>query len=53
MKNMTFNLDEIVIKPITSKQDFEEANKIIDTLIDADLIEDIEIRKRLKRKHKC
>jgi HTH-type transcriptional regulator / antitoxin HigA len=44
MKNI--NLDEIIIKPITSNQDFEEANKIIDLLIDADLIENPEIRKK-------
>ena len=46
MKTMIYNLDEIVIKPITSKQDFEEANKIINTLIDADLIEDADIKKK-------
>ena len=44
MKNI--NLDEIIIKPITSKRDFEEANKIIDSLIDADLIENQETRKK-------
>ncbi|MEY4539501.1 MAG: hypothetical protein RLZZ306_1258 [Bacteroidota bacterium] len=46
MKNININLDEIVIKPITSKQDFAEANKIIDLLIDADLIENPEIREK-------
>jgi HTH-type transcriptional regulator / antitoxin HigA len=46
MKNININLDEIIIKPITSKQDFEEANKIIDLLIDADLIENPESRKK-------
>lgn len=46
MKNININLDEIIIKPITSKRDFEEANKIIDLLIDADLIENQEIRKK-------
>ena len=46
MKNTNINLDEIIIKPITSKRDFEEANKIIDLLIDADLIENQEIRKK-------
>jgi HTH-type transcriptional regulator / antitoxin HigA len=46
MKNINFNLEEIIIKPITSKQDFAEANKIIDLLIDADLIENPEIRKK-------
>lgn len=46
MKNININLDEIIIRPITSKRDFEEANKIIDLLIDADLIENQEIRKK-------
>ncbi len=46
MKNIDINLDEIIIKPITSKQDFAEANKIIDLLIDADLIENPEIREK-------
>jgi HTH-type transcriptional regulator / antitoxin HigA len=46
MKNTNINLDEIIIKPITSKRAFEEANKIIDLLIDADLIENQEIRKK-------
>jgi HTH-type transcriptional regulator / antitoxin HigA len=32
-------LDNIVIKPITNEQDFEQANEIIETLVDADLIE--------------
>ena len=44
MKNI--NLDEIIIRPITSKRDFEEANKIINLLIDADLIENQEVRKK-------
>jgi HTH-type transcriptional regulator / antitoxin HigA len=34
------NISQIQIKPITNQQEFEEANKIIDTLIDADLILD-------------
>ncbi len=46
MKNIDINLDEIIIKPITSNQDFAEANKIIDLLIDADLIENPEIREK-------
>ena len=44
MKNI--DLDKIIIKPITNEQDFEEANDIINTLVDADLIEDFEQRKR-------
>jgi len=39
-------VDEIVIKPITNLADFEYASNIIDALIDADLIEDTEGRKR-------
>lgn len=46
MKNININLEEIIIKPITSKQDFVEATKIIDLLIDADLIENPEIREK-------
>lgn len=34
------NIAEIKIKPITNEQEFEEASQIIDTLIDADLIQD-------------
>ncbi len=34
------NIAEIQIKPITNQKEFEEANKIIDALIDADLIQD-------------
>ena len=44
MKNT--DLDKIIIKPITNEQDFEEANDIINTLVDADLIEDFEQRKK-------
>lgn len=37
---------KIEIKPITNEAEFIEAGKIIDTLIDADLIEDANERKR-------
>lgn len=33
-------INKIQIKPITNQSEFKEANKIIDLLIDADLIED-------------
>lgn len=33
------NLDTIIIKPIITQQDYEEATEIIELLIDADLIE--------------
>ena len=46
MKKLAVNLDEIIIRPITNASDFEEASKIIDCLIDADLIEDPEERRR-------
>lgn len=34
------NITEIQIKPITNQEEFDEASQIIDTLIDADLIQD-------------
>jgi HTH-type transcriptional regulator/antitoxin HigA len=37
---MKMNIAEIKIKPITNQQEFDEASQIIDTLIDADLIQD-------------
>jgi len=39
-------INKIEIKPITNQSEFQEANKIIDLLIDADLIEDKKVRKR-------
>ncbi|WP_149240584.1 transcriptional regulator [Dyadobacter sp. 32] len=46
MKTLAINLDEIVIKPITSKADFEEVSEVIDALVDADLLEDPKERRR-------
>lgn len=40
------NLNSIKITPITNETEFEAANKIIDALIDSDLIEDPIERKR-------
>lgn len=40
MSALAINLDEITIKPITNQADFEEAGKVINALIDADLLED-------------
>ena len=40
MKTLAINLDEIVIRPITNLADFEDAGKVIDMLVDADLLED-------------
>lgn len=37
---MKLNIAEIKIKPITNEQEFDEASKIIDALVDADLIQD-------------
>ena len=34
------NLSEIKISPITNQQEFEQASEIIETLIDADLLQD-------------
>ena len=39
-------VNKIEIKPITNQVEFDEANKIIDLLIDADLIEDKKVRKK-------
>ena len=39
-------INKIQIKPITNQSEFKEANKIIDLLIDANLIEDKKVRKR-------
>jgi HTH-type transcriptional regulator/antitoxin HigA len=39
-------INKIEIKPITNQSEFKEANKIIDLLIDANLIEDKKVRKR-------
>jgi HTH-type transcriptional regulator/antitoxin HigA len=46
MKALAINLEDIVIKPITNESDFQEAGKIIDALLDADLIENPTKRKR-------
>lgn len=42
---MKTNITEIQIKPITNQLEFEEASKIIDSLIDVDLIQDPKKRK--------
>jgi HTH-type transcriptional regulator/antitoxin HigA len=46
METLNINLDSITIKPIVNEQDFMEASKVIDTLIDADMIENPEQRQR-------
>jgi HTH-type transcriptional regulator / antitoxin HigA len=48
MKMLKINLDGIQIKPITNEEEFDVAGSIIDSLVDADLIEDpIERKKAL------
>lgn len=46
MKALAINIDEITIKPITSQADFEEAGKVIEALMDADLLENEAERKK-------
>lgn len=46
MKNSQLNLDTIIIKPITNEADFQQAGALIDQLIDADMIENPQQRKR-------
>jgi HTH-type transcriptional regulator/antitoxin HigA len=46
MEMLNINLDSITIKPIVNEQDFMEASRVIDTLIDADMIENPEQRQR-------
>ncbi|MCP9769671.1 helix-turn-helix domain-containing protein [Lacihabitans sp. LS3-19] len=46
MKTLDIDLDTIKIKPITNEQDFEDANDIINALIDADKVEDLEVRQK-------
>ena len=45
-KKLSIDLDVIVVKPITNLADFEYASNIIDALVDADLIENVEDRER-------
>lgn len=46
MKTLVIRLDDIVIKPITNEEQFREASQFIDQLVDADLVEDTQERKR-------
>ncbi|RIV18666.1 helix-turn-helix domain-containing protein [Fibrisoma montanum] len=46
MKTLAIQLDDIIIKPITNDEQFQEASQLIDYLIDADLLEDVQERKR-------
>lgn len=45
MKTLTIRLDDIVIKPITNEEQFRQASQLIDQLVDADLLENIQERK--------
>lgn len=44
MRTLDIDLDSIKIKPISNERDFEEANEIIEALIDADMIDDEKLR---------
>jgi HTH-type transcriptional regulator/antitoxin HigA len=46
MKTNEIDIDEIVILPITNQAEFERTTAIIDQLIDVDLIEDEQLRKK-------
>lgn len=45
-KTLPVRLDDIIIKPITNQMQFEESSLLIDQLVDADLLEDTQERKR-------
>ena len=46
MKTLAISLDDILIKPITNEEQFQQASQLIDHLVDADLVEDDQKRKR-------
>ena len=46
MKTLAIHLDDIVIKPITNEEQFRQVSQLIDHLVDADLLEDAQERKR-------
>ena len=46
MSALAINLNEITIKPITNQADLEEAGKVINALMDADLLENEAERKK-------
>lgn len=46
MKNLEFNINEIVINPITTQTEFNQASELIEVLMDADLIEDEILRNK-------
>lgn len=46
MKTLAIRLDDIVIQPITNEEQFQQASQLIDQLVDADLVEDAQERKR-------
>mgnify|MGYP002783772239 FL=1 len=46
MNSLAIELDKITIKPITNEADFQETSALIDALVDADLLEDPDERKR-------
>lgn len=46
MKKLAVCLNDIVIKPVTNEEQFLETSQLIDQLVDADLLEDAQERKR-------
>ncbi|WP_373513492.1 type II toxin-antitoxin system HigA family antitoxin [Persicitalea sp.] len=46
MKTQIIDLESITISPITNQEEFDRASETIDSLIDADLIEDETLRKK-------
>lgn len=46
MKPLAVQLDDIIIKPITNEEQFQEASQLIDQLVDVDFLEDPQERKR-------
>ncbi len=46
MNNQNIDIEKFIISPITNKEEFNRASKIIDTLVDADLVEDEALRKK-------
>lgn len=46
MEALKINLNSIKIKPITNEQEFDEANEVINALVDADMIKNKVIRQK-------
>ncbi len=46
MKKLTIDIDKIEIKPISDESDFEVANELINQLVDADMLEDLQQKEK-------